>query len=239
MSHALGMSHSAILSRKDFSPEECAKIEAVISRREAGEPLQYILGTADFYGRDFCVGPGVLIPRHDTETLIDATKSIIAPEEAFAFIDWGTGSGCLAITILLEFPNSHAYILEASPEALSYALKNISRYNLMSRTDINALPESCRVIVSNPPYIPSHEIAGLMREVKDYEPYLALDGGEDGMNYYDEIFSLAERILLPDGYIILETGNLGQVNKLKSMHKFIREIYDDGDFPRALIFQKE
>ena len=239
MSHALGVSHSAILSRNEFSPEECAKIEAVISRREAGEPLQYILGVADFYGRDFCVGDGVLIPRRDTETLIDAVKCCIASDDVFSFVDWGTGSGCIAVTLLLEFPDSHAYMLEASPDALSYAMKNLVRYGLTDRAEVNRVPESCRVIVSNPPYIPTGEIAGLMREVRDYEPHSALDGGSDGMKYYYEVFTLADKILQPDGYIILEAGNIQQVDRLKSLGRFIREVYDDGNFPRALIFQKE
>ena len=241
MSYALGASHSAILSRKDFSPEETAKIEAVISRREAGEPLQYIFGGAEFYGRDFCVGSGVLIPRHDTETLIDAVKKCVAPEESFAFVDWGTGSGCIAVTLLLEFPNAFAYMTDASPEALKYAEKNVSRYGLEARTAVNQLPESCRAIISNPPYIPSGEIEGLMRSVRDYEPHSALDGGEDGMKYYHEIYSLGMRILEPHGYIILETGSMKQVQALKvsdGNFVFAGEVLDGGNFPRALIFRR-
>ena len=241
MSYALSRPHSYILSRKEFSPEEHAKIEAVISRREAGEPLQYIIGEAEFYGRDFCVGSGVLIPRHDTETLIDAVKKCIAPEESFAFVDWGTGSGCIAVTLLLEFPNAYAYMIDDSPEALKYAEENISRYDLQARTAVNQLPECCRVIISNPPYIPSREIEGLMREVRDYEPITALDGGNDGMKFYREIYSLGIRILEPQGYIILETGNIQQVNSLKVFDDdfiFTGEVFDDGNFPRALIFRR-
>ena len=169
MSYALSKPHSYILSRKNFSPEEHEKIDAVISRREAGEPLQYILGEAEFYGRDFSVGQGVLIPRHDTEALIEAVKTCIYHDDTFSFVDWGTGSGCIAVTLLLEFPNSYAYMIDFSPEALKYAEENISRYDLQARTAVNQLPEYCSVIISNPPYIPSGEIEGLMREVRDYE----------------------------------------------------------------------
>lgn len=238
MSYALGITHSALLSRNNFSPEEAARIEAVISRRELGEPLQYILGQEEFYGREFYVGSGALIPRHDTETLIEAVKSCFAPEDAFAFVDWGTGTGCIALTLLLEFPNAFAYMLDTSTEALAYARQNISRYGLETRTALNRLPTSCRLIISNPPYIPSGEIAGLMRSVRDYEPRIALDGGEDGMKFYGEIFALATKILQQDGYIILETGNMNQVQALKNRFVFVKEIFDAGNFPRALVFRR-
>ena len=237
ISHALGVNHSEVFTRQSFSDDEISRIEAVISRREAHEPLQYILGEADFYGRDFYVGPGVLIPRHDTETLIDGVKKIYAPDEKFCFLDWGTGSGCIAITILLKFRNSHALMLERSPEAANYARKNLSRYNLEARTEIiSRVVENFDLIISNPPYIPSSEINGLEVDVRDYEPHEALDGGQDGMKFYAEIFALSK----PGGYIILETGNINQVQALKSFHdefEFVSEIFDAGNFPRCLIFK--
>ncbi|MBQ6982911.1 MAG: peptide chain release factor N(5)-glutamine methyltransferase, partial [Synergistaceae bacterium] len=100
-SHALGVGSAEILARAEFSGDEERRIDALISRRVSGEPLQYILGEADFYGRDFAVGKGVLIPRHDTETLIEGVKKVFRKDEIFRFLDWGTGSGCIAITILL------------------------------------------------------------------------------------------------------------------------------------------
>ena len=104
------------------------------------------MGIADFYGRDFEAGQGVLIPRHDTETLIDAVKEIFLPDYKFNFLDWGTGSGCIAVTLLLEFPNSFAYMLDASPAALIYAGKNLSRFKVQERakliTDINETENS-------------------------------------------------------------------------------------------------
>ena len=242
ISYALGVSHSEVFTRQSFSDDEISRIEAVISRREAHEPLQYILGEADFYGRDFYVGPGVLIPRHDTETLIDGVKKIFAPDRKFCFLDWGTGSGCIAITILLEFPNSFAYMLERSSQAANYARKNLSRYNLDDRAKIiSSLDVDGKIfdlIISNPPYIPESEIAGLDVDVRDYEPHEALDGGQDGMKFYAEIFALSK----PGGYIILETGNINQVQALKSFHddfEFVDEIFDAGNFPRCLIFRRK
>jgi len=234
--YALGMEHSAVYAREEFSPEEAAKIERVIARRESGEPLQYILGEADFYGRDFRVGAGVLIPRRDTETLIEAVKRHFARDMAFTFTDWGTGTGCIALTLLLEFPESYAYLVEASPEAREYAYMNIKRYHLAHKVQfVDEIPE-CTLTIANPPYIPTGEIAGLVKCVRDFEPHMALDGGDDGMDFYRQIFAQAD-----SQCIILETGNLQQVNVLKTMsNKYIccDEVCDDGGFPRCLVFTR-
>ena len=246
MSGALGLSHSQILTRKNFSREEVDSLEKIISRRELGEPLQYILGSESFYGYSFQVGQGVLIPRHDTESIITAAKNYFSHEQTFSFLDWGTGSGCIAITLLLEFPNSFAYMLDVSSEALNYSRKNLAHYQLSGRsriiTDINEIDSDLELVVSNPPYIPSGEINSLMKTVRDYEPLIALDGGDDGMKYYREIFAQGESLLKHDGYIILEAGDLSQVQALKNLsHNFMfrREFPDSNNFPRALAFQKE
>lgn len=245
ISHALGVSHSVILARDSFSHDECTGIERVISRRVSGEPLQYIIGETDFYGRDFHVGRGVLIPRHDTETLIGAMKFIARPDESFSFADWGTGSGCIAVTVLLEFPNSFAFMIDESEEALTFARMNLERYNLTHRAKILSRIEDvhhkCRFIVSNPPYIPSNEIDGLMKSVRDYEPRSALDGGHDGMDFYRLILSQSLSVLDDDGYLILETGNMNQVHALESMSDdfmFVREVHDANDFPRCIVLRK-
>ena len=206
MSHAIGATHTQLLARDSFTDDEAGKIEAVISRRVSGEPLQYILGVADFYGRDFAVGPGVLIPRHDTETLIDGVKKVFAHDEAFRFLDWGTGSGCLAVTILLEFPNASGAAVDVSGEALSYARENAERWGVVDRAEFGDNGGEFALIVSNPPYIPSCEIAGLQREIRDFEPTLALDGGHDGMRYYRELQGLAMMRLKRGGISCLRRG---------------------------------
>ena len=245
ISHALGVNHSVILARDSFSLDECAKIERVISRRIDGEPLQYIIGETEFYGRDFHVGRGVLIPRHDTETLIEAMKLYAGHDESFCFSDWGTGSGCIAITIMLEFPNSFGFMIDGSDDALNYARMNLERYDLTKRTRIISRLEDvnhkCRFIISNPPYIPSDEIDGLMKSVRDYEPRIALDGGHDGMNYYRQILSQSLNVLDDNGYLILETGNIEQVHALESMSNdfmFVREVYDSNNFPRCIVLKR-
>ena len=243
-SYALNLTTSQLMTRENFSPDEISKIKSLIKRRENGEPLQYIMGVADFYGRDFEVGPGVLIPRHDTETLIDAVKEIFQADSKFDFLDWGTGSGCIAITLLLEFKNSFAFMLEASPAAVNYAEKNLARFDVRGRAKIISsldFQKKFDLIISNPPYIPTKEISNLMPEVKNYEPILALDGGEDGMDFYNLIFRQAKKILKPGGSLILEAGDLEQVQKLKNLDSefvFTKQILDSGNFPRALSFEK-
>lgn len=245
ISHALGVSHSNILVKEEFSRDECAKIDDLISRRINGEPLQYIIGEADFYGRDFHVGKGVLIPRRDTETLIEAMKFYAGHDESFRFADWGTGSGCIAITLMLEFMNSSAYMIEHSKDAITYANHNLERYNLTRRAEIISrledITRKCRFIISNPPYIPSCEINGLMKTVRDYEPLSALDGGHDGMNFYRLIMNHSLRVLDDDGYIIFETGNMNQIHALESVSEdfmFVREFYDENQFPRCIALRR-
>lgn len=246
--HALGVNNAEIFARDNFSADEERKIDALISRRVIDrEPLQYILGEADFYGRDFRVGKGVLIPRADTETLIEGVKRCFDVDDEFYFLDWGTGSGCIAVTILLEFPKSYGYMLDISGEALSYARENLSRYGVNKRAEIigkvSGVPDPLDLIISNPPYIPSGEIDRLMREVKEHEPHTALDGGADGMKYYREIFCLAAAKLKRGGYIIFETGNLNQVEALKNFYcsvefETVDVIDDGGNFPRCLILRR-
>lgn len=183
----------------------------------------------------------MLIPRHDTETLIDGVKKIFDREESFTFLDWGTGSGCIAVTILLEFPNSRGCLLDVSPDALTYARKNINRYGLNERSTQKIFDsEQFDLIISNPPYIPSGEITGLMREVKNFEPHNALDGGNDGMTFYREILALALKSLKHGGYIIFETGNLKQVNEIETCGGFesVSKIFDTGNFPRCIILRR-
>ena len=248
ISDALGVNNSEIFARENFSDYEISKIENLISRRVSGEPLQYIMGEASFYGRDFKVGNGVLIPRHDTETLIEAVKKYFEPSQKLFFLDWGTGSGCIAITILLEYENSFAFMLENNPKAINYAKKNSEIYNIQDRAkiiknfgEIEFETAKFDFIISNPPYIPSNEISDLMPVVKNYEPLSALDGGDGGMDFYKLIISQAEKILKRNGYIIFETGNLNQVNALKNLSEnfiFENEFFDDGIFPRCLILRK-
>ena len=224
-----------------FSEYELNLLDQIISRREAGEPLQYIIGSSVFYGREFLTGSGSLIPRQDTETLIEATKYIFKPEQGFKFLDFGTGTGCIAITLLLEFQNAKCFMAEISEEAKFYAKKNLLKFNLKSRSEF-LIPDECDLIISNPPYIPTDEIKLLNKSVKDYEPLRALDGGHDGMKFYKYLFELGNKILNRDGFLILEIGNNYQAEILKSYDenfKFVKYFYDSSNFPRCIILKHE
>ena len=199
---------------RELTDGEAALLDGLARRREAGEPLAYILGEWQFYGRDFDVGPGVLIPRPETERLIDAARTLLPRDERFVFLDWGTGSGCIALTLLLEFPNSSALMAERSPEALAWARRNLARHGLEARarlipTETPAdifINHECGLVISNPPYIPTGDIPGLMREVRDHEPHEALDGGADGARCYEALLERAAKWLRPEGFLVLEVG---------------------------------
>ena len=237
--HALGIGTTGVFAKDKYSPDEIQRINALISRRADGEPLQYIIGEADFYSRDFYVGRGVLIPRHDTETLIEGVRMFFAPDKEFRFLDWGTGSGCIGATILLEFPRSTGVMYDISDEALKYARKNIERYGLEDRAEISSgkFTGDFDLVISNPPYIPSAEIQWLMRDVKDFEPITALDGGDDGMKFYGEILSSNVK---RGGYIILEIGNFFQIMEIETFKGFqmAGRVLDTGNFPRCILLRR-
>ena len=244
--HALNINSAQLLTR-DFNEQDFNILNQFISRREQGEPLQYIINSSSFYGRDFITGPGVLIPRQDTESLINAALYLFQDKvRILKFLDWGTGTGCIAITLLLEFQNSFAFMLDKSQEAINYAQQNLESYKLQDRAKLllnlkHDKLNNLDFIISNPPYIPTNQIQNLMREVKDYEPLLALDGGLDGLNYYKIIFNLASSSLKPHGYLILELGDYEQANFLKDFNnnfKFIKSFQDGSGFPsRCMTWQ--
>ena len=170
-------------------------------------------------------------------------------EEAFTFLDWGTGSGCIAITLLLEFPNASAIMAERSGAAIGYARRNVERHGVGGQASIlnTETPEDiavsgvCDMVISNPPYIPSGEIAELMREVRDHEPREALDGGAGGLDCYKALFGHAPRWLKPGGLMFLEMGSAGQTEALRRSNiggwSFIREFPDSSGFPRCALWK--
>ena len=247
--HALGVSSATLLAHPELY--ERPEVLALLRQRETGEPLQYILGEAPFWERDFHVGPGVLIPRRDTETLITAALELLPDGVPFTFLDWGTGSGCIAATLLLERPEASALMADRSPVVLEYAKENLNRYDLEARARLirTETPEDillteeeqCALVISNPPYIPTRDIPGLMREVRDHEPGMALDGGPDGMDCYRLLFRHAPRWLRPGGLLILEMGDATQAEAFRASPPagfvFLREFRDEGENPRCAVWQ--
>lgn len=205
-----GLSRAQMLlaAGEALTPEQEARYEAMLTRREAGEPLQYVLGTQDFMGHTFRVDARVLIPRADTEALCE--EAVARTRDGDAVLDIGTGSGALAVSIALARPKAHVTAVDVSVDALCVARENARALGVdvrMAQSDLfAALPgERFDVIVSNPPYIETGELEGLQREVRR-EPRLALDGGADGLDFYRRIVRELPAHLMPGGTALFEVG---------------------------------
>ena len=206
------------LSREDLillpeiviAAEQRARFESLLQRRERREPVSRILGEREFYGRRFLVTPDVLDPRPDTETLIDAALAIM-PEGA-RILDLGTGTGAIAVTLLAERPHASGMAVDVSEAALAVARQNAARLGVADRLTLVAgswfSPVSSRfdIIASNPPYIPAHEFEGLSPDVRNFDPALALLGGDDGLDPYRLIAAGAPAHLNPGGHVLVEIG---------------------------------
>ena len=196
------------------------------ARRLKGEPVAYITGSWEFYGLPMTITPDVLIPRMDTEVLVDAVKEILTGYKMDArVLDLCCGSGCITCAIGHELPATKLVAIDLSATALEVARQNFARCRLASRVislqaDATVSPPlglgSFDVIVSNPPYIPSAEIQTLDRSVRDYEPVWALDGGEDGLKFYKAIIKYWKSILRPGGFLVFEVGE-GQAEAVSEM----------------------
>lgn len=194
---------------KPLSEGELASYRGMVGRRGKREPLQYILGSQEFMGLDFVVTPAVLIPRHDTEVLVE--EGVKRGADARSILDIGTGSGCVAIALARALPESVIASVDISEEALAVARDNAERHGVMVEFCRGSLLEPFQgrcfdMIVSNPPYIPAAELATLQQEVRGFEPMTALDGGRDGLDFYRRIVESAPRHLHPGGWLLFEVG---------------------------------
>ena len=198
------------------SPEIEARLDALAQRRFAGEPAAYILGKWEFYGLELTVTPEVLIPRSDTEVLVDRALELAGDRNAeLRILDLCTGSGCIGCALGHELPQSHVVLTDLSREALRIARQNAHDCGLGARAlcveaDVLAAPAPqlgrFDLIVSNPPYIDTAEIETLDSSVRDYEPRMALDGGADGLDFYRSITEKWTALLCPGGWLIFEVG---------------------------------
>ena len=226
------------------SDAQAERLGSLLQARAAGQPLQYILGEWEFYGLPFKVGPGVLIPRQDTETLVDVALSTLREggKETPVVLDLCSGSGCVAVAIKANFPGGQVTALEISDKAFDYLERNIA----LNRVDITALCGDLRsyehaggldLVVSNPPYIPKREFAGLQDEV-NHEPIIALDGGEDGLSYFRAIARRYKDQLAPEGVLLLEIGAGQQESVGQILRSFgfggIREYVDLNGIVRVI-----
>lgn len=214
--HALGIEPIKLLSEPQcrIHPDQSRAIEAVARRRLAREPVARIIGEREFWGLAFNLSPHTLEPRPDTETLVDAVLEATRepPVRPLHVLDLGTGTGAVLAAILSERPEATGIGIDIAAGALETARANAERHGLGDRarfvcTDFfDALDARFDVIVSNPPYIPTQEIAGLAPEVADFDPQLALDGGNDGLDAYRRIFESAPDHLRNGGLVAVEIG---------------------------------
>jgi len=202
-------------AKKPLAPDELRRFREMVTRRRAREPVAYLLGEREFYGRSFRVDKRVLVPRPDTETLVDvALRCTEARSLSMRALDLCTGSGCVAITLARQRPTARVHGTDISEDALTVARDNALRlgaYNVsFARGDLfDAVPRALApfdVVTANPPYIASAEIETLDRDVKDHEPRLALDGGADGLAFVRRIVDGAPALLEAGGTLAVEVG---------------------------------
>lgn len=206
-----------IAARRIITEEEAAQLEALALRRIKGEPIARILGVREFWGLPLQLSADTLVPRPDTETIVEAALEAIdaGPGRGAPLViaDLGTGSGAILLALLSELPQASGIGTDVNLAALRTARNNATQLGFADRASFvacdyaSALPPSFDLIASNPPYIPSADIAGLATEVRDHDPLRALDGGTDGLDAYRIIAPQAEARLKPGGWLVVEVGH--------------------------------
>jgi release factor glutamine methyltransferase len=215
--HALSLDHAALAASgaRSLSPAEATAIAALAQRRLAHEPVARIVGIKEFWSLDLRVNTATLVPRPETETIVTATLAAVAArgprQRALCIADLGTGSGAILLALLSELPNAFGIGTDLSPRALAIARHNARRLGLTRAAFIAcdiaaALRAPFDVIVSNPPYVASGDLATLPPDVRLFDPHLALDGGPDGLRFYRTIAAAAPALLAPDGVLVVELG---------------------------------
>ena len=233
------------------SPELERRVRELVERHLAGEPVAYLIGEWEFYGLPLDISPEVLIPRPDTEVLAEQAISYVREQGECRVLDLCAGSGCVGLAVAAQAPACRVVLGEWSDGALKICRQNIRRNSLTARvvpmqTDAREKPDKSlgefQCIVSNPPYIPRADIDTLDASVKDYEPHLALDGGEDGLDFYHTISEKWKEVLVPGGRLYFEVG-IGQAEKVawllvKAGYENIRITRDTGGIDRVVEGQR-
>jgi release factor glutamine methyltransferase len=256
LAYALGMKHHELASRKDqaVSDEGLARAESVMSRRIAREPLQYILGTQEFCGLDFHVNPAVLIPRPETELLVQEALRESGFAEGAVLVDVGTGSGCVAVTLATVRSDMRIFALDCSRDALTVAKGNAERHGVSDNItwkegDLLSPLHECNLVgavdavISNPPYIAEEVWAGLQPEVRDFEPRLALVAGPKGTEFHERLLHEARPFLVPGGLLVMELGQgqaplVRQAAEQAGGYTGLQTVKDEAGIERVMIARR-
>jgi release factor glutamine methyltransferase len=211
LSFVIGKDRTFLIAHAEAEVNDVDRFQEAVERRAAGEPLQYITGTQDFFGREFRVTRDVLIPRPETELLVEAALEV--DKDANLICDVGTGSGCIALTLLCELNHARAVALDKSPAALEVAKFNAQELGVADRAEFvvsdcfdSINKREFDLIVSNPPYVSASVVEGLQREVRDHEPLIALSPGPDGLSIIRRLIQESPRFLKQSGHLIMEIG---------------------------------
>ena len=252
LSHVIGKDRTFLISHAEdaLDEHELESFAKGITRRAAGEPLQYITGTQDFFGRAFHVTPDVLIPRPETELLVEAALEVMKPGAVIC--DVGTGSGCIAITLVCERTDARAVAIDVSEAALEVARQNARDHLVEDRVEFllsdcfSGLTQSAfqlfDLILSNPPYVSANQLRGLQREVRDHEPLVALSPGDDGLKVIKRLLLDSPQLIRAKGHLLMEIGfDQGEtVQRLIDPNVWtLKQIRPDlQGIPRIVVLQK-
>jgi release factor glutamine methyltransferase len=241
---------------RELTPPEVDGLRELVKRRGGREPLQHILGTTSFCGLEIAVNPQVLVPRPETELLAERGWTFLNQlstlnSQPSTALDFGTGSGCLAIALASNCRAARVEATDSSLEALAVARENAARHGLTDRIEFRhgdgfaavAAGTQFDLVISNPPYIPTADIAGLQPEVRDYDPRCALDGGPEGLDYYQRLAAESAAFLKPSGRLMVELGD-GQAERVSAIlatQKWIVETIqeDYAHQPRILVARRD
>jgi release factor glutamine methyltransferase len=221
-------------------------VRELLRRRSRGEPVAYLVGEREFLSRSFEVNPAVLVPRPETETLVQVVRDRLRERGARAVADLGTGSGCIAVSLAAELPDATVFAVDTSPAALDVARRNAERHGVAERVELvqgwwaETLSQRVDAVVSNPPYLTSAEVAAAPVDVRDFEPHAALDGGEDGLDAYRGLLSTLPRITVPGALIALEVdprraATVSELVQAAFAGAAIEVVDDLGKTPRVVL----
>jgi release factor glutamine methyltransferase len=252
ISRVLGRDRTFVFAHPEvpLTDDELQAFRQFVARRAAGEPFQHITGHQEFFKFDFEVTPDVLVPRPETELIVEAALDVLGNDQAPVIADIGTGSGCIVISLLHEISHARAVGTDISLKALGVARRNAERHGVIDRLalvqadSLSAFEIRPRfsIVVANPPYIRADEISSLQREVRDHEPLAALVSGADGLSHIRTLVRDAPSFLLIGGYLVFEIGN-GQRAAVEKMidldvWKLIEIRNDLQNIPRTVVLRK-